>query len=124
MKLVWRCDLCDMPIEDGDGYATVSYAELRAHDRDEAAWERRHDGKVVFTLAEFLEGPDPVYWQVLHRECDPSPDSSGYWIAVERMRSSEQLLDWCAHLLDKSWIQQTTWPELIRRANAKAGVAV
>jgi hypothetical protein len=112
-EIVWRCGVCRRLIDDGAGYVTVGYTELRAHASGAAEWEVEHPGPCV-TAGAFLDYPALVEWQVLHRRCDPNVEGDDYWIDVERLRTPAQLLRWAAHLSEKEWLDRTTWPDVLR----------
>lgn len=119
--LVWLCDECGAPVEDGDGYLTVKYADIREYKRSHDAFDeahRRPNGWVVYNLAELDEIAGLARWSVLHRNCDPDPESEDYWYAIERVRTYADLLERTAHLLGKTWLPTTTWHSILRRAKA------
>jgi hypothetical protein len=58
---------------------------------------------------------------VLHWNCDPDPDSSDYWIAVERIRRAGDVIGWTAHLLEKRWLQSTGWSDVLRHVAGQLG---
>lgn len=114
-QIVWLCNVCGDPIENGQGYLEV---DLRAVFRVEAWWrEHRQNnpqGKPV-DIDALLSGPEPVRWLAHHADCDSDPDYSGYWFDIHRARTHAQLLNWTAHLMEKSWLEYTNWSDLIRR---------
>ena len=55
----------------------------------------------AYSLAALHDHPAPVRWRVLHDSCDPEPESSDYWIAVERIRTAGDVIRWTSHLLGK-----------------------
>jgi hypothetical protein len=119
--LTWACDECGKPIPDGEGYITVSYAEIHAyrqwHDEfDERQRIKANGGLISYCISELAGMPDPARWRCLHRSCDPTPDSTDYWIDIERIRTYPRLLEWTAHLLEKTWLQSTSWRSILRRA--------
>jgi hypothetical protein len=124
--IVWRCDLCGDPIADGCGYLTLSYAQLHEHERAVKAWDERIAAKYpgplrCYPMSELADFPGPVVWGVLHRGCDPEPERSDYWIAVERIRTAGEVISWSAHLLGKRWVQSTTWADVLRGVSGQLG---
>lgn len=121
--LVWPCDICSAPIDDNDGYLTMSYAELhnyraavKAHDdRMAAAHPEWENGWRIYSLGELYDWPPRVAWQAFHGACDPDPESSDYWIGVERLRTPRALIGWCAHLGEKKWLVDTNWRQILHR---------
>jgi Bifunctional DNA primase/polymerase, N-terminal len=99
LVVTWACDVCGKPI--ADGYVTVSYAELAEYRQALQAWEERIAAAYPgpwrgYPATELLDLPDRVRWRVLHRRCDPEPDSPDYWVAVERIRTAGDVLCWSA----------------------------
>jgi hypothetical protein len=84
-RYAWRCDVCGTRIADGTGYVTIDYDRVLRPAREK------------------------IRWEALHRDCDPHPERSDYWIAVERIRAEDQLTWWTLHLGDKRWIGRTDW---------------
>lgn len=124
-SLVWICDVCQEPIEDDRGYITLSYADLGRYRRGVKAFDERIAEKYpgplkCYPISELLHHyPELAHWRVLHRKCDPNLQSDDYWISVERIRTAAELVHWCAHMLGKNWIQDTTWTEILHQAEAQ-----
>jgi hypothetical protein len=74
-----------------------------------------------YPLSELHDYPAPVRWRVLHGVCDPEPDGADYWIDVERLRTAGDVLARSAHLLRKTWIQDTTWTDVLDEAAEQLG---
>jgi hypothetical protein len=119
--LAWRCDVCEGPVHDRDGYVCVDYADLREYERQARAWDEAHVDAFFVPVSEYDTYPTLVRWHVLHGRCDPRPDSADYWIGVERIRTPDQVIAWSAHLLGKRWIQTTTWPDVLRSVASQLG---
>jgi hypothetical protein len=111
--------MCSEPVADGAGYITIAYRDINAHYEAEAKWEAAHPpepGLQFLPLEEFLSGPGPIPWRVLHRRpCDPDPGGLDYWIAVERIRDQAAVISWTAHLLGKDWLPKSNWDEILHR---------
>ena len=120
--LEWSCDICETPIGDDDGYITVSDHEIRRYKTEVSTWNAAHpknqDGLTIRPLSDWNDYPERVRWRVLHRGCDPNPKSVDYWIGVERIRTYPRVLEWTAHLMEKTWLPDTTWRHILRRAAA------
>jgi hypothetical protein len=127
--IVWRCDVCGEPVADGAGYLTMHYGELHERDRAVKAWEERIASKYpgprrAYPMSELVDYPERVRWHVLHSACDPRPDSGDdYWIGIERIRSASDVIRWSSHLLEKRWIQETSWNDLLRDVAGQLGGA-
>ena len=115
-EIEWTCEVCDQPIADDAGYVTASYSAINAYRDAERAWEEEHPktGRFrIVPLTDYVSYPSRVRWSVLHQGCDPNPDSTDYWIGVERIRTAADVLGWSAHLLEKKWLSITTWSDVL-----------
>lgn len=121
VTLTWTCQVCGFPIADRAGYLHVDLAKVGQHEAAKIAFEDKHrqGGFVGYSAAEWIDEMPPMpRWRIHHRACDPDPDATDYCIDVESARTHASLLDWTAHLLEKSWLRSTTWDDLIRDAAA------
>jgi hypothetical protein len=135
IKLEYRCAACGQPVAAGTGYIHVSTREAarvqeadrewqRAQDADWEAMTRGEPHNVGNNLSSFLALPDSAQWQVHHEACDDT-DDDGYWFDVGRADTHEKLLSWTAHLMGKTWIEYTDWPEfLYTRAISREAASV
>lgn len=121
IRVVWPCHVCASPVEDGDGYLTVSYREIFAYQDaqeafDEMLAERARENDSIFAGFVLSEMPDvePARWTALHRWCDPEPESNDYHFAIERIRTQAHVISWAAHLAEKNWIDYTNWSDVLR----------
>jgi hypothetical protein len=150
MTFEWVCDGCGEPVADGKGHIEVYDGEAMRYEREEL--ERRRDrsadryagrqcdlaeltadppggpvdsARLAFVSPSEINAPGQAHWMVFHRGCDPRPDLDGYGFSVEDCRTLEDLLDWNAHLAEKSWISFTDWHRFIQRRlappNARQG---
>ncbi|MDX3229410.1 hypothetical protein [Streptomyces sp. ME19-01-6] len=115
------CDACKTSIADDDGYLWIDNDAVNKASRAYADWERQHtvkegplEGGVMYGAGALFDLPDDVPWQAHHAACDPNPDANGYPIPAEKLRTWGALLDWTAHLMEKSWLAQTDWAQLLR----------
>lgn len=120
MTLQWICDYCGEPVEDGKGYLTIprDVGDMPARIK---TWEAEPPGMIV-TGAELMTYPSMIKWDTLHSGCDLGGHGF-YDIEVERIRSSTQMLEWTAHLMEKRWLKYTDWTEVVRRVLLQLGVA-
>lgn len=114
MAIIWNCDQCAKPIDDGTGYVAVSYSDIRKTEEAREAWEKANPGP-VYRGDVLMAYPEDARWHALHADCDPMPDSGDYWFAVERIRTIAQALDWTLHLMEKVWLPCTDWVAFLRR---------
>lgn len=112
--LVWVCDACKQPVNDGAGYIHVEHQTV--HDVRQAVrqWKAENPGPAI-TGAALFDYPAPARWGVHHAACDPAPESGDYWIDVKSARTHGALLARTAHLMGKAWLKHTDWDELIQR---------
>lgn len=118
------CDGCRKPIADDDGYLWVNTTEVRRTEEFVRAWEAERtdtDGSLSFSGGDIFDYPEKVRWQAHHARCDPAPDAGAYDIPVAKIRSWEQLLDWTAHLMEKSWLPHTDWDDCLRGVHQGGG---
>ena len=114
-QFVWQCEVCGKPIKDGQGYIDCVPDEPLPENLG-SRMKVGEDGKLVEVPFSPRER-ERRRWAPLHQRCDPRFDLfSFYWIDVERCRYYWQLLDWSAHLMEKSWLEQTDWNEFLRKA--------
>jgi hypothetical protein len=110
--ITWKCQVCGFAIAHGEGYLIVRHQRLNQVAVDTHAWEEAHpDGSTMEDLASY---PEDAKWEILHEACDPDPEDDGYCITVERVRSTEHLLRWTIHLMEKSWLENTNWSDVVR----------
>lgn len=129
--LVWFCDQCGDPVEDGDGTVWMDH-------RDARKYREHRDERETMTLKELLAEdssftailertktePQPARWRVQHYRCDTDGSEGGvfiYWFAVERIRTVARMLDWTGHLMGKVWFKDTDWDSLVREAAVEVG---
>lgn len=120
-QLVWICDACHRPIANGKGAVFVRYSERKAYRDGQVELKRK--GKVVgpkrgrhlvlTSLADLMEAADPAPWWAMHHKCDPTPGDCAYWFDVARIRTVLDVLRWTHHLLEKNWLGETDWRDLI-----------
>jgi hypothetical protein len=117
VRLKWNCDICRKAIGDGGGYVLADRAH--ANQRLRAIAELpRHEG--VVSLAELVDErrdiPPLSRWHAYHNDCDPRPNAEDeYVIDVHRIRTLAELVQWNAHLSEKTWIGETDWYRFIQR---------
>lgn len=116
VELEFICDSCSRPVANGDGSVFIWFVDLHDRRRQLAEWERIHGGdSSAVDLADLLTHPDDVQWRIRHYDCEPD-DSDGYHIDVEHVRTWRGLVEWTSHLMEKNWLQETTWGALLGSA--------
>ena len=122
-ELVWTCRFCNREVADGAGYLTLDmrmarrYGKAWAQYGDELAARRREQGGRPLLYESLADMPDlsPAHWYATHRACDPIPESSDYFIEVERIGTYSEMLHWTGHLMEKNWLESTDWHMLCMR---------
>lgn len=139
LDLVWLCHECDQPIANGMGYLESRWndvAAARDGRRDSRARARARareniphftedelDGLELYNGADLFAIPDRAPWLAWHVDCDPEPDAGSYWIGVERIRTWPQVLSWTAHLMEKDWLEDTDWSDLLHSIARQSGAS-
>lgn len=110
----WICAGCRCPIVDGEGFLEVRRDHCCRYEVELREWKAANPGPVIDGGA-LLAYPHRASWQAFHWVCDPEAHSDSYWIAVERIRTSAQFIEWTGHLSEKRWFGDTDWPTLCHR---------
>lgn len=121
--LRWNCDRCELEIDDGDGILQIDSPRLMREIHDERRRHQEHAGDDVETLlhrAELdlraaLDHVDETHLEALHFRCDPDENSPHYWIRIENLRTTADVLERTAHLIGKPWFRRSGWDDLLRR---------
>ncbi|MFE1928460.1 hypothetical protein ACFW91_38665 [Streptomyces asoensis] len=103
------CDGCRKPIDDEDGYLWIDNQAVNRAQIAAQEWEASHPDGLI---SDFADYPEEVRWQTHHATC--APGTGGYDIPAEKIRSWEQLLDWTAHLMEKTWLGHSDWDDVLR----------
>ena len=106
--VAWICDECGEPIADDGGWLTVDVRAAIARSRKLDDFRPS-----AATLDDIVTLGQAAPWSALHAACDPG-DMGGYWIAIDRLRTAAQILDWSAHLAGKRWASGTDWWRVVR----------
>lgn len=110
----WICAVCRCPIIDEAGFVEVRYADCRRYAVELRDWKSANPGPVIEGAA-LLTYPKRAPWLAFHWVCDPEPNGESYWIAVERIGTAAEFIDWMGHLSEKRWFAHTDWPSLCHR---------
>jgi len=88
------CDICQTPIVGASGYVQVDIRTAGRYEDDDNDF-------------------DIVKWQTLHRACDPNVSSSHYWWATDRLTTTDDLIRFEDHMVEKSWVEWTDLDEFV-----------
>lgn len=119
----WTCDQCGRPITRGTGYVHVSYTDIHRYEQavredKERRAARAAAGDVLaclYKLSDLDSMPSEARWHVHHQACDPNPTSNDYWWPIDRLGTWPGLVEFVAHVSDKTWITSTALSGLLRR---------
>jgi hypothetical protein len=110
-QLVFVCDACDEPVTGNTGYVHISWSDIAATEEAAGEWKQKHPE--VAGVLELTEYPDRAPWRVHHADCDPRPEAGDYWFYVGRCDTWPKLTHWTAHLMEKNWLEYTTWRNVL-----------
>lgn len=128
------CSTCQKPIGDTDedrGYLWIRRDEVM--DRQDAmrAWMSKYatsngDGghTIVTDGAGIMTHPKRVVWRAEHTACDSGDLDDMYNIPAFKLRTWADLVAWTAHLMAKSWLDDTNWANLLEAAASGSGSVV
>lgn len=105
----WLCDSCGEPVHDGDGMIGVSGNEIARYSEEVSLVEATRGTRLL------LDWPDPAPWQVCHFGIECELDLDAYTFVIERIRTPALLLSVTAFLMEKTWLDRTDWPAVLRR---------
>jgi hypothetical protein len=113
-QLIATCQICGTRIESGHlGINTVALGEYR-----EAVEQWNAANPVgAGTLGSLIDDhPEQVPWETHCDQCEPN--TCGYCIQVDELRTAQDLLRWTSHLMGKAWLASTDWDELLEKVAA------
>ncbi len=123
----WTCDRCEKSITKSNaGFIGINEHEVWTYKREYAKWEsertqviggfRSISGDALFSM------PSPASWVALHDSCLADGESYSYWIAVDRVLSFPQVLDFTAHIDGRDVHTCSDWFAFLRRQIAHGWV--
>lgn len=120
-KLVLDCTVCGSPVDNGDGYIHLPYAEVRRYEAEQKDNLSQSGGWTPMQWDVFMSHKGPARWEVAHRGCDTHGDDCRYFVDIERCRTLSDLLMWTGHLWEKGWIYDTNWGKFVCEITRKNG---
>lgn len=110
------CGACRKIVLPKTGYVHIDTRIVHEVERVTKEFWKKQDARgpwAAVSMSDLMDLPEDAQWMTHHASCDPIPECSGYWFAVERIQTYEQMLSWTAHLMDKDWLKYTNWSEYI-----------
>lgn len=122
-QLVWVCEVCARPIADGKGDVFVRSSDRVAYRRDRDERRRKRDafhaanpdGLYLESVRELMDDAPHAPWRTMHRNCDKTPGDCSYSFDVGRIRTLLDVTSWTHHMLEKGWLGETAWRDLLWR---------
>jgi len=119
-KKEWpTCQVCGKPVSTEQGILTVYENELHEYEGQHLEWEKKHpldeNGARLLSGKDMAELPDMVEWHWGHAHCF---STSGYEIEYSRFDTIPKALSWTLHLMEKRWLEFTTWESAVRAHHA------
>jgi|HubBroStandDraft_6_1064221.scaffolds.fasta_scaffold482978_2 hypothetical protein len=114
-ELTLICETCHFPVARGKGSVYVRTGDLRDHRTAKHDWREAHpDGEAV-DLADLVDNyPEDIHWRTAHDACRDDHDEGCYEIDDEHISTWGGLAHWTAHLMEKTWLQDSDWDDLLR----------
>jgi hypothetical protein len=117
------CEACNKPMGDGDatyGNLWIRKADWIDYTQAYADWKAKYvteldGGGQSVTGAGLIAHPETVAWRALHSTCDNGEDDL-YSIPSSKLSTWADLVEWTAHLMEKTWLADTNWREHISGA--------
>lgn len=116
-RIEWECEVCNQPIEEGDGFLWVDIDEADRVATAKEHWRREHTSGegTLCTVDDPLDAPAEARWHQTHHACRPKDEIRGYEVDVGRIRTPWLLLTWTSHLLGKLWVyENSNWLGLVK----------
>lgn len=112
IDVILLCEVCRERVTN-DGFITIDLR--KAMNQLHADEERRLKGATGIDFRQVLDSEiGRVPWSIHHEACDPNPEREDYAIPSKECQTYAELTNWTAHLLEKNWIQHTSWGQTLR----------
>jgi hypothetical protein len=114
------CGACGAPIDSDSGWIVVDLDDVMERER---AWRSfRADNPGPHSIGQLLALPRRIEWKAWHRACDPDIESNAYYIESGSLTTWAQVAHWTAHLMEKSWLSNTNWDDVLRGLASGSGI--
>lgn len=113
INLIATCQKCGTRL--GAGVGGILHVDISEVNRVEAAhreYERTHPRSRPIDALALMSLPDDARWRIECGNCTPADE--GYAIEIERCMTWPDLVEWTAHLSEKTWLRYTNWFNFIR----------
>lgn len=112
-ELTVVCQTCGKIVE--QGHLGVDVGAVAAYRQAVNEWNALNPGGAG-TLGSLMEHPEQVAWTAHCEACEPN--TCGYCIQADQLRTYKDLARWSAHLMGKTWLDATDWDELLEQVVA------
>lgn len=113
------CETCTFPIAPGDGSIYVRTGDITAYQKAAKTWEDAHPGDEPFDINELADWPNPIRWRTGHDGCRDDRHEPCYDIDSGALRTWPHLARWTAHLMEKNWLGDSDWDDLLREVSGE-----
>jgi hypothetical protein len=113
MDIDWKCEGCGKSIE--KGYIAVNTKDEVEAGKARRQWDKDHTnehGWVICNGNDLLTYPHAAHWHISCNDCDLANDIC-YYIEISRINTETKVINWTAHLMEKNWIGDTDWRNLL-----------
>lgn len=105
------CQICGKPVSSNQGLITIYKKDLSAFEKSKKIWEGKHPKDEPYAAKDLAEFPCSVEWHWGHSKC---LKEGMYEITYDRFDTVEKALSWTLHMMDKPWVDQTNWADMVR----------
>lgn len=110
-QLTLICQTCGKPA----GHLGVDVGAVVVYRQAVNEWMAANPGGVG-TMDSLMDHPEQVPWTAHCDACEPN--TCGYCIQGDELRTYKDLVRWTGHLMGKSWLDATDWDELLEKVAA------
>lgn len=114
------CGACAEQIEGDSGWLVVDLDDVIERERVWRAFSAANPG--AHSVSQLLALPCRIEWKAWHRHCDPDIGSNAYYIDSGSLTTWRQVANWTAHLMEKSWLPNTNWDDVLRGLASGSGI--
>ena len=114
------CETCGQPITGSQGSIYIRIGDVGAHREAERQWREIHPVGTALDIAALALMPEDIRWRTGHDACRTDNDQDCYDIDAARISTWPRVAWWTAHLLEKNWLQDSDWDDVLRELSGEA----